>query len=59
MDMIIMQYFSRLISIEILASISPTARRSFDSRRRVGGKENLEFHTSVLQYFLEKFLCPS
>ena len=39
-------------------SESLTARGSFDSRRRVGGKENLEVHASVLQYFLEKFLCP-
>ena len=38
-------------------SESPTARGSFDSRRRVCSKENLEFHASVLQYFIEKILC--
>ena len=37
----------------------PTVRGSFDSRRRIGGKENLGFHASFSQYFLEKVLCPS
>ena len=40
-------------------SESLTARGSFYSRRRVGVKENLEVHASVLQYFLEKFLSLS
>ena len=35
-------------------SESPTALGSFDSRRGVGGEENLELHARFLQYFQEK-----